>query len=100
MSMLIKFITKTGEVFIRNSARINSLCALSKQRTIVKFHYGYREREEMFIVRCGVDKVMAMINGSENWQDWDRCWREVDRVYETRWDCVSVPEGVRRRKAG
>ena len=31
----------------------------------------------------------------EVWQDKDRTWLEVDRVYETRWDCMLVPEGVR-----
>ena len=24
----------------------------------------------------------------EEWQDIERTWREVDRVYETRWDCL------------
>lgn len=31
---------------------------------------------------------------AENWQDMDRCWVEVERVYETRWDCKCEPEGV------
>jgi hypothetical protein len=35
----------------------------------------------------------------ENWkagyQDIERTWEEVDRVYATRWDCIGVPEGVR-----
>ena len=29
------------------------------------------------------------------WQDEDRTWIEVERVYATRYDCPSVPEGVR-----
>lgn len=32
----------------------------------------------------------------KDWQDDNRCWTEVDRVYETRWDCCTVPEEVRR----
>ena len=30
------------------------------------------------------------------WQDIDRTWLKVDRVYETRWDCRIEPEGVRQ----
>lgn len=32
----------------------------------------------------------------EDWQDVDRCWIEVERVYETRWDCSIKPERVRQ----
>lgn len=32
---------------------------------------------------------------AEDWQDVDRIWLEVDRVYETRWDCNPMPERVR-----
>jgi hypothetical protein len=30
------------------------------------------------------------------WQDIERIWLTVDQVYETRWDCHTTPEGVRR----
>ena len=33
---------------------------------------------------------------SDKWQDIDRIWLEVDRVYETRWDCMAVPGGARQ----
>ncbi len=35
-------------------------------------------------------------NMNEEWLDgFDLVWFEVDRVYETRWDCLIKPEGVR-----
>ncbi len=32
----------------------------------------------------------------EQFQDWERCWLEVDRVYETRWDCCIAPGRARQ----
>ena len=31
----------------------------------------------------------------DEWQDEDRIWTTVEQVYETRWDCPFMPEGVR-----
>ena len=31
-----------------------------------------------------------------DFQDIERTWLTVDQVYETRWDCMVVPEGVRQ----
>ena len=40
--------------------------------------------------------VEAWNNMNEEWLGgFDLVWFEVDRVYETRWDCMSVPERVR-----
>jgi len=42
--------------------------------------------------------VAAWNTMNEEWKDgFDRIWFEVDRVYETRWDCSIAPEGVRPR---
>jgi hypothetical protein len=40
--------------------------------------------------------VKAWNDNVKEFQDTDRIWLEVDRVYETRWDCPIEPEGVRR----
>lgn len=32
----------------------------------------------------------------KGYQDIERTWEEVDRVYETRWDCIPMPERVRQ----
>ena len=41
--------------------------------------------------------VNAWNNMNEEWIDgFDRVWFEVDKVYETRWDCSIEPERVRR----
>jgi hypothetical protein len=41
--------------------------------------------------------VTTWNNMNEEYLDgFDRVWFEVDRVYETRWDCMAGPEGVRR----
>ena len=34
--------------------------------------------------------------GKTWWQDIGRTWLTVDQVYETRWDCMAAPEGVRQ----
>ena len=48
-----------------------------------------KHEKEMVCPICGhITKV--------EWQDIDRIWLEVDRVYETRWDCPIAPEGVRQ----
>ena len=93
--MLITFILKGSELrLVRESSQIQQVVVKSPLRTIIEFGVG--RRRERLIVPCSVDKAMALINGTEQWQDDDRCWREVDRVYETRWDCQPMPEGVRR----
>ena len=38
-------------------------------------------------------------NWQNGYQDIERTWEEVDRVYETRWDCMAVPGGARRQAA-
>lgn len=40
--------------------------------------------------------VKAWNDNMQEFQDIDRIWLEVDRVYETRWDCIIEPEGVRQ----
>ena len=40
--------------------------------------------------------VKAWNDKNEEWIDgFDLVWFEVDRVYDTRWDCMAEPEGVR-----
>lgn len=41
---------------------------------------------------CGAEIKIT----EEMWQDISRTWEEVDRVYETRWDCPNKSEGVRQ----
>lgn len=49
----------------------------------------------------GYTKVNAAVKAWNNMNEelldgFDLVWFEVDRVYETRWDCMAEPERVRR----
>lgn len=61
-------------------------------------HKGYCKKVYHFTdchakVNAAVEAWNAM---NEEWLDgFDLVWFEVDRVYETRWDCMAVPERVR-----
>ena len=62
-------------------------------------HIGYCDAAYYYTksytrVNAAVEAWNAM---NEEWQDgFDLVWFEVDRVYETRWDCIAMPERVRR----
>lgn len=61
-------------------------------------HTGYCDAKYYYTE--GHTKVNAAVEAwnamNEEWLDgFDLVWFEVDRVYETRWDCVPVPERVR-----
>ncbi|MCK5614283.1 hypothetical protein KAR91_71115 [Candidatus Pacearchaeota archaeon] len=52
--------------------------------------YWYQERRRINLA------VKAWNNMNEELLDgFDLVWFEVDRVYETRWDCMAEPERVR-----
>lgn len=56
---------------------------MSREKVVITKHV-----KETVCPKCGyIIKI--------EWQDIDRTWLEVDRVYETRWDCIIAPEGVR-----
>ena len=64
-------------------------------------HHLRRYCSEPYWYTKGYTKINAAVrawnklNDESEFQDIDRIWFEVDRVYETRWDCMAVPEGVR-----
>ncbi len=52
--------------------------------------YWYKDRKSINAA------VNSWNNMNEEWLDgFDLVWFEVDKVYETRWDCSIKPEGVR-----
>jgi len=62
-------------------------------------HNGYCKKSAWYTK--GYTKINAAVEAwnamNEEYLDgFDRVWFEVDRVYETRWDCPIAPEGVRR----
>lgn len=55
---------------------------------------------EIYYYTDGHTKINAAVETwnamNEEWLNgFDLVWFEIDRVYETRWDCVVVPERVR-----
>lgn len=55
---------------------------------------GLRGSQENY--RKSVNLAVSIWNkGTKNFQDISRTWLTVDLVYETRWDCMAGPEGVR-----
>ncbi len=52
-------------------------------------------KRKRLLVR-GIKARLPQVINITVWQDEDRIWLEIDRVYETRWDCLPVPERVRR----
>lgn len=92
--MLITFVDRNGTEFVRNTCLIDKVVSMSPRKTVICFYYGYREAAETITVPLGIKTVVKRLNSVE-WQDENRTWTSVEHVYETRWDCLTVPEGVR-----
>ena len=45
-------------------------------------------------------QLLLRANWQLGYQDIERVWEDIDKVYATRWDCKLMPEGVRRRTEG
>lgn len=91
--MFIDIITSKGRKFVMDSHFIHyndTIWSSGGRRTRIEY------KGRLYDVRYSWDEILAQIAGEEDWQDWDRCWLEVDRVYETRWDCMAVPGGARK----
>lgn len=90
-------------------------CVCSSDRVYIEIEVEYRrnQRKKDYIYRvtcrrCGlrgsreqyrktINLAVAVWNkGTKNFQDINRTWLTVDLVYETRWDCMTAPEGVRQ----
>ena len=90
-------------------------CVCGSDRVYIELEVAYRwnQRNNDYIYRitckrCGlrgsqeqyrktINLAVAVWNkGTKNFQDIDRTWLTVDLVYETRWDCMVTPEGVRQ----
>ena len=80
---------------MRETARVMKITHESDFHCTFNPEWIYIHREDKHF--CGQFLIRA--NWQLGYQDIERIWEEVDRVYETRRDCKLVPEGVRRRKA-
>ena len=65
-----------------NTSDIHDVRALSPHRTTLVID-GYNR----YIVKVSFRRVIAILNGQEEWQNIDYTFTEVERVYETRYDC-------------
>jgi hypothetical protein len=92
----------TDELIVVNTCRITCVSYVSPLRT--KISEKGRESVYEFILPMSFGKTIDLLNGvvpgekekpKGNWQDQNRTVVEVERVYETRWDCCIVPDGVR-----
>ncbi len=78
----------------------------SKDIRIEAAHSLTTGRTEYQVACCGyIDAPIRMSRNAavnawnattKEFQDFDRTWLTVDQVYETRWDCMVEPEGVRQ----
>jgi hypothetical protein len=55
---------------------------------------GITFKSEAEASACREDLLAFFNAGGVHWQSLD-VWMTVDQVYETRWDCSSVPGGAR-----
>lgn len=79
-------------VLVREETGINSSGYSIEHKGHCKKSYHYAEERTKINAA-----VKAWNDMNEEYQHgFDLIWFEVDRVYETRWDCKPMPEGVRR----
>lgn len=94
---------------LRSRRRLSS-CAACGTRDLVlvrmDFFGGKREYTIEHLGHCDaymVEERPTISAAVKAWNDmnndwlegFDRVWFEIDRVYETRWDCMPVPGGAR-----
>jgi hypothetical protein len=71
-------------------SHIINIEAQSKRKTRIHVNIFYPNRHtDYFIVNLGKKKVINILNGNEAWQNVDYVFTEVERVYETRIDCLN-----------
>ena len=76
---------------IRTDMTFDSFMYTIEHEKQCKKPYWYKERASInAAVKAWNDMNEEFLEG------FDRIWFEVDRVYETRWDCKGSPEGVRQ----
>ena len=84
---------------IFHKSHIIQISKKSARRTkiFIDIFYPHRHRD-YFIINLSLDRVLNVLNGNESWQNPNYVFTEVERVYETRIDCLIAPEGVRQNK--
>lgn len=82
MWYMVYFINSSGRCILRLEANVGSkVWAIRKAKIEAENLYGFGEIKGRFGRRCACGRSLI---------------EEVDRVYATRYDCCTVPEGVRR----